>query len=320
LVLVLIRTYRKKLRSDISRLLLISAALQVLCGGVSGVACAQELTPRAYWPTPSGTNVFGVSYQRSTGDIVTDPSLPLTGVDSDINYLQMSYQRSFSLAGRTAALQVSVPYSRGETEGLVEGEFRRRNTSGLADIRLRLAYNIKGAPSMDAAGFRALRDAPRTIVGASVLVQAPTGDYDVDKVINIGTNRWSIKPAIGVIWPLRPTWLLEFELGAWLFGDNDAFLGETRKQDPILSAEFHLIKRIRPGFWASLDGNFYVGGRTNVGDSAQANLQRNSRVGVTVAFPFRRRHAIRSSVSTGVVTKSGGDFQMFTLSYIYAWN
>lgn len=308
------------MRFDIARLLLTCAALQALCGGVSGVAFAQELTPRAYWPTPNGTNVFVASYQRSTGDIVTDPSLPLTGVDSDINYLQMSYQRSFSLAGRTAALQVSVPYSRGETEGLVEGEFRRRNTSGLGDIRLRLAYNIKGAPSMDVAGFRALRDAPRTIVGASVLVQAPTGDYDVDKVINIGTNRWSIKPAIGVIWPLRPTWLLEFELGAWVFGDNDAFLGETRKQDPILSTEFHLIKRIRPGFWASLDANFYIGGRTNVGDSEQANLQRNSRVGVTVAFPFRRRHAIRSSVSTGVVTKSGGDFQMFTLSYIYAWN
>ena len=308
------------MRFDIARLLLTCAALQAFCGGVSGVAFAQELTPRAYWPTPNGTNVFVASYQRSTGDIVTDPSLPLTGVDSDINYLQMSYQRSFSLAGRTAALQVSVPYSRGETEGLVEGEFRRRNTSGLGDIRLRLAYNIKGAPSMDVAGFRALRDAPRTIVGASVLVQAPTGDYDVDKVINIGTNRWSIKPAIGVIWPLRPTWLLEFELGAWVFGDNDAFLGETRKQDPILSTEFHLIKRIRPGFWASLDANFYIGGRTNVGDSEQANLQRNSRVGVTVAFPFRRRHAIRSSVSTGVVTKSGGDFQMFTLSYIYAWN
>ena len=308
------------MRFDIARLLLTCAALQALCGVVSGVAFAQELTPRAYWPTPNGTNVFVASYQRSTGDIVTDPSLPLTGVDSDINYLQMSYQRSFSLAGRTAALQVSVPYSRGETEGLVEGEFRRRNTSGLGDIRLRLAYNIKGAPSMDVAGFRALRDAPRTIVGASVLVQAPTGDYDVDKVINIGTNRWSIKPAIGVIWPLRPTWLLEFELGAWVFGDNDAFLGETRKQDPILSTEFHLIKRIRPGFWASLDANFYIGGRTNVGDSEQANLQRNSRVGVTVAFPFRRRHAIRSSVSTGVVTKSGGDFQMFTLSYIYAWN
>ena len=307
------------MRFDIARLLLTCATLQALCVGVSGVAFAQELTPRAYWPTPNGTNVFVASYQRSTGDIVTDPSLPLTGVDSDIDYLQLSYQRTFSLAGRTAALQLSVPYSEGRTEGLVEGEFRCRDTSGLGDTRLRLAYNIKGAPSMDAAGFQALRDKPQTIVGASLLIQAPTGDYDADRVINIGTNRWSVKPAIGVIWPLRPTWLLEFEVGAWLFGDNDDFLGETRKQNPILSTELHLVKRIRRGFWASLDANFYVGGRTSVGDSEQANLQRNARVGATVVFPFKHGHAIRSSISSGVVTESGGDFKMFTLSYLYAW-
>ena len=318
-MLALIQIYRRHLRIDITRLLLTCAALQALCGGLSGGAFAQELTPRAYWPTPNGTNVFVLSYQRSTGDIVTDPSLPLTGVDSEIDYLQMSYQRTFSLAGRTAAIQLSVPYSQGATEGLVDGEFLRRDTSGLGDTRLRLAYNIKGAPSMDAAGFQTLRNAPQTIVGASLLIQAPTGDYQSDKLINIGTNRWSMKPAIGVIWPLRPTWLLEFELGAWIFGDNDDFLGEKRKQDPILSTEFHLIKRIRRGFWASLDANFYVGGRTSVGDSEQANLQRNARVGATVVFPFKSGHAIRSSVSTGVVTESGGDFQMFTLSYIYAW-
>ncbi len=90
---------------------------------------------------------------------------------------------------------------------------------------------------MDAAGFQALRANPQIIVGASLLVQAPTGEYDPDEVINIGTNRWAVKPAIGVIWPIRPTWLLEFEIGAWFFGDNDEFLGETREQDPILSTE-----------------------------------------------------------------------------------
>jgi hypothetical protein len=132
-----------------------------------------------------------------------------------------------------------------------------------------------------------LRDAPHMIVGASLLVQAPTGNYQADKLINIGTNRWSIKPAIGVIWPVHPTWLLEFEVGAWFFADNDDFLGETRKQDPILSTEVHLIKRFRPGFWASLDANYYVGGRTSVGDSEKANLQRNSRLGATVVSPIR---------------------------------
>ena len=286
-----------------------------LCGTVS----AQELTPRAYWPTPNGTNVFVVAYQKSAGDIVTDPSLPLTGVDSDIDYLQLSYQRTFSLGGRTTTMQLSLPYSRGETAGVLDGEFLSRSTSGLGDTRVRLSYNIKGAPSMDRAGFQALRAAPQTIVGASLLVQAPTGDYDADKLINIGTNRWSIKPAIGVIWPIRATWLLEFEVGAWFFGDNDDFLDETRKQDPILSTEFHVIKRIRSGFWASLDANFYVGGRTSVSGNEQANLQRNSRLGATVVYPFKGRHAIRSSFSTGVVAESGGDFEMFTLSYIYAW-
>lgn len=284
-----------------------------------GIASAQELAPRANWPTPNGTNVLVMTYQKTTGDIVTDPSLPLTGVDSDIDYLQLSYQRTFNWAGRTATMQLSVPYSQGETQGLLEGELRRRETSGLGDTRLRLAYNIKGAPSMDVAGFQALRNTPRTIVGASVLIQAPSGDYDADKVINIGTNRWSVKPAIGVIWPLYPTWLLEFELGAWFFGDNDDFLGETRKQDPVLSVEAHLVKRIRHGFWASLDANFYAGGRTSIGDGPPAKAQRNSRFGATLVYPFKGRHAIRTSVSTGVVTETGGDFEMFTLSYIYVW-
>ncbi len=304
-------------RVIVSRIVL--AFLLTTIAPLFGTVSAQELAPRAYWPTPNGTNVLVLAYQKSTGDIVTDPSLPLTGVDSDIDYLQLSYQRTFSLAGRTSTMQLSVPYSQGRTEGLVDGEFLSRDTSGMGDARLRLSYNISGAPSMDAAGFKALRAAPQTIVGASLLIQAPSGDYEADKVINIGTNRWSIKPAIGVIWPMRPTWLLEFELGAWLFGDNDDFLGETRKQDPILSAEFHLVKRIQSGFWASLDANFYVGGRTSVNGGEQANLQRNSRFGATVVYPFKGRHAIRSSVSTGVVTESGGDFEIFALSYLYVW-
>lgn len=282
-------------------------------------ASAQELTPRAYWPLPNGTNVFILTYQKSTGDIVTDPSLPITGVDSDIDYIQLAYQRTFSLIGRTASIQLSQPFADGATEGSAEGTALRRELTGLTDARARLSVNLKGAPSMDAAGFQALRADPQTIVGASLLVQAPTGEYEPDKVINIGSNRWAVKPAIGVIWPIRPTWLLEFEIGVWFFGDNDDFLGETREQDPILSAEVHLVKRIRSSFWVSLDANFYEGGRTSVGEIEQANLQRNSRVGATIVVPIKGKHAIRGSVSTGVATESGGDYEMLTLSYVYAW-
>jgi len=299
----------------------------LLCLGVvlpvfsfwSHAVSAQELAPRAYWPAPEGTNVLVVGYQYSVGDVVTDPSLLISGVESKTNFAQVSYQRTLSLFGRTANMQFNLPFSRGLTEGFVDGEFRSRHISAMADARVRLSVNLHGAPAMDADGFRALRAKPRTLVGASLMIQAPTGGYQPDKLINAGTNRWALKPALGIIWPVRPTWLLEFELGAWLYNDNDNFQQQTRQQDPILSTEFHLVKRIRPGLWVSLDLNYYVGGRTTVDNVEQSDLQRNSRIGVTAVFPFKRRHAIRASLSTGIITESGGDFESGSLNYAYAW-
>jgi hypothetical protein len=112
---------------------------------------------------------------------------------------------------------------------------------------------------------------------------------------------------------------VEADVGAWFFTDNDEFLGTTRQQDPIYSAEFHLVRRVKPGFWASLDLNFYVGGQTTVGQDLRADLQRNSRFGGTVVIPFKGRHAIRTSYSTGIVTNSGGDYETFSLNYAYVW-
>lgn len=286
---------------------------------ITGNVSAQELAPRAYWPAPVGTNVAVLVYQRNSGDIVIDPSLPITGVESEIDYLQVGYQRFFSLFGRTTTVQLNLPWADGSTEGIVDGEFRQRNTTGLTDARLRLAINLKGAPAMDVAGFQALRNDPKTIIGASVLVQAPTGEYDSDRLINLGTNRWAVKPALGMIVPLHPTWLFEIEVGAWLIGDNDDFLGETRKQDPIISTEVHLIKRIRPGFWASLDANYYTGGETQIGAEFRDDLQRNARAGITFVFPIKGRQALRAGFSTGISTRSGGDFEMYTLGWAYAW-
>lgn len=282
-------------------------------------SCAQELTPRAYWPAPEGTNILALGYQRSTGDIVTDPSLPISGVDSETDFGQVSYQRTLNLFGRTSTLHINLPYARGLTEGFVGAEFRSRNISALADSRVRLSVNLRGAPAMDGDAFRELRKHPRLIVGTSFLLQLPTGDYNPEKLINAGTNRWALKPALGVIWPVKPTWLLEFELGAWIYGHNDDFQGRIRKQSPMLASELHLVKRIRPGFWASLDINYYVGGRTTVDRVEQPDLQRNSRIGATLVFPFQRQHALRVSLSTGMLTKSGGDFDSFSLSYVYAW-
>jgi len=276
---------------------------------------SQELTPRAYWPTPRGTQILILGYNRSTGDVVSDPSLPVVGVDSDIHLGLIAYTRTLSLWGRTANLLIEVPYSKGTTEGDLEGDSMRRDFSGFGDLGLTLSVNLLGAPSMTPSEFQELRQKPHPILGASVKVVAPTGEYDAEKLINIGTNRWAVKGELGYMIPIKPRWLLEFELGGWLIGDNDSFLGETREQDPVFTGEVHLVRRFKPGFWASLDLNYYTGGRSTIGGVEVADLQRNSRLGGTVVVPIRRRHTVKVGYSTGVVTGSGGDYEMLLLSF-----
>ena len=293
-------------------------ATVLLCAALAGgEALAQDLTPRTYWPAPTGTRLLIVGYAYQTGDVVTDPSIPITGVDSKIDSAVLAYQQTLDILGRTGNLQFEVPYVDGTTTGMVSDEPGRRDVSGFGDIGATLTINLVGAPSMSPAEFQALRRNPHPILGASIKIVAPTGEYEPDKLINIGTNRWAVRFRLGYIRPLTPKWLLEMSAGAWFFQDNDEFLGETRKQDPIGALNIHLVRRFSPGFWASLDLNYYVGGHTTVGAERRADLQRNSRLGLSVAYPFRRRHAFKLGISEGVVTQSGGDFRSITFNYVY---
>jgi len=282
---------------------------------VAASGTAQELSPRAYWPAPKGTKVAVVGYQYSTGDVVTDPSLPILGVDSRINSSYAAYLQTLNLWGRTANVIVELPYSWGTTVGTLDGEPARRDFSGFADLGVTLSVNLLGAPTMTPSDFQELRRKPRTIFGATVKVLAPTGSYDVEKLINVSGNRWAVKTELGFVFPLRPRWLLELEVGTWFFGDNDDFLGATREQQPVAAVQLHLVRRFKPGFWAALDANYYTGGRSTIDGIELGDLQRNSRLGATIAVPFGGRHAVKVGYSTGVVTESGGDYKMFLVTY-----
>lgn len=296
----------------------ICLAVVLLCAALASVdALAQDLTPRTYWPAPKGTRLLILGYAHQTGDVVTDPSIPITGVDSRIDSAVLAYQQTIDLFGRTGNVQLEMPYVDGTTTGMVSDEPGRRDVAGIGDISATLTINLLGAPSMSPADFQALRQTPRPILGASIKIVAPTGKYEADRLINIGTNRWAMRLQLGYVRPLSPKWLLEMSAGAWFFQDNDEFLGMTRKQDPIGALNFHLVRRFSPGFWTSLDLNYYLGGHTTVGGERNADLQRNSRLGLSLAYPFKGRHAVKLGISEGVVTESGGDFRTLSLNYIY---
>ena len=278
-------------------------------------AAAQELTPRLYWPAPKGTQLLVAGYSRAAGDVLFDRTIPLYEVDSDINVGILAYVQTLSLWGRSSNIMVELPYSWGTTKGLVEDYPAQRDFSALGDLGFTLTVNLMGAPSMTREDFLALRADPHPIIGASLKVIAPTGEYDSDRLINVGANRWATRLQLGTIIPIRPGWLLEAAAGIWVYGDDDEFLTGAREQDSVYSLEAHLIKRFRPGFWASLDFTYFTGGRQTIGGERLEDVQKNAKVGATVVIPFAGRHAVKIGYANGTVTKYGSDFDQFLMTY-----
>lgn len=300
------------------RVLFCPAIALLLLSTIAGVATAQELAPRAYWPTPVGARLVMTGYSLSTGDIVTDASLPITGVDSRIHGMVAGYQQTFDLLGRTTSARIEVPYVIGSTTGTAFGQSAQRDVDGIGDIALTFSINLLGAPAMDRESFLTMVRDPSPILGASLRIVAPTGDYDNERFVNVGTNRWSTRLQLGYIHPFGNRWGLELAAGAWLFGTNDDFVGMTRTQDPIFAGEVHLIRIMSSGTWVSLDANYYAGGRSHLDGESNADFQRNSRLGLSASWPFKLRHAIKASFSTGIATESGGDYEIYSLTYSYA--
>jgi hypothetical protein len=278
---------------------------------------AQELEPRAYVPAPVGLNLLLAADNVSSGDLSFDPSLPITQAHANLNAAVAGYFRTINFFGRSANAGIAVPYIRGDVSGVYLGQPVSAHRSDFGDPRLRLAVNLYGAPAMTPREYAAFHE--ETIVGASLYVVPPLGSYDSTKLVNVGSNRWSFKPEIGASHAIGP-WRLEADIGGWFFTDNSNFWnGKLRQQDPIGSLQLHAIYTFRQGLWIAVDGNYYTGGRTTIDGKENFDLQKNSRVGVTLALPITRQQSIKIAYSVGARTTVGGDFQTIGVSYQYGW-
>lgn len=280
---------------------------------------SQQMSPRTFWPAPDGTRVAVFGYAFADGDVLVDQSLPLRDMDSQIHTAIFAYMQTFGLAGRTANILVEVPYTWAHSNGQYLGEPVQGTYSGFNDLGLTLTVNLMGAPSMDSKEFMNLRTKPRPILGASLKVVAPTGEYNRGKLLNTGTNRWAFRPRLGFVLPLTRKWLMELEAGAWFFTDDGAFVSGHRHQAPIFAGEIHLIRRFSPGFWASLDTTYFRGGRQTIGGNQLDDFQNNARIGTTLVFPFAKRQAIKVGLSTSLTTEHGNDFNEALLTYTLAF-
>ena len=282
-----------------------------------GIAGAQEIEPRAYTYAPIGVNflVAGIGY--SQGGISFDPAVPLTNAKLKTDLAALAYARVLEIGGQSARFELIAPYASLSGTAEYVGQPVAREISGFGDPKQRLSMNFLGAPALNLKEFAGYQH--DLIVGGSLQVSLPVGQYDRDKLVNIGSNRWYVKPELGISkgWG---RWTLEGTTAVTFFGANDDFFGgKHREQAPIYTFQGHLVYGFPSGIWGALTAAYLTGGRSTLDGVRGNDLQQNSRIGATLAFPVDRNNSIKLYASSGVYTRTGTDFDTIGIAWQYRW-
>ena len=282
-----------------------------------GTLRAQQLEPRAYSSAPVGMNILGLAALFSSGGEVTDPASPIQNIEARVSTAVPYYGRTFGLLGRQASVTIATPIANAEIHGDVQTVGRSIDRTGVLDPQMRFALNLLGGPAMALQEFR--QHKPETTLGASIVVNAPFGQYDPVKLINLGTNRWACKPELGLSQPVGD-WIFEVYAGVWLFEDNNNFFGgKVRRQEPLASYQGHIVYEVKPRLWASADYTYFTGGETTVNGVAQHDRQDNTRGGLTLSVPVGLSQSFKLTYARGVTVRIGSKTDTIGAAWQVAW-
>jgi hypothetical protein len=299
------------------------AAVLELCA--LGIAWGQDLAPRAYVITPLHFNSITLTYSYNSGSLLFDGAVPITGATANITTPIFTVYHSLNFFGRSANIVASLPYGVGNFKGVALGAEAHAYRSGLLDSVYRFSVNLKGAHAMQPVDYGKWRQ--KMLIGASLKIIAPTGQYDPTKLINWGNNRWAFKPEIGYSqrWG---HWVVDAYASAWFFTTNQEFFSynqyfpgaQTQSESPVVAFEGHLSYDFKPRLWISFDANFWHGGETSLsGVVNPVTEQRSSRVGATAAIPLTKHQSLKFSYNNGAYINYGGNYQNVSAAWQYSW-
>ncbi len=296
--------------------------LLVLAASPALRLCGQDLSPRAYVISPVSSNAIVLTWSFYDGGLNLNGTIPITGATGTYHVPVLSYYHSLDFFGRSANVTASLPYGVGTFSGEVFGTQKSIYRSGLLDFNVRVSVNLIGGPAMPLEKF--VKWKQKTLLGASVKIVAPTGQYDAVKLVNWGIHRWAFKPELGFSrrWG---KWMIDAYGGAWFFTTNPTFFATPRPlpqtESPIGSFEGHLSRDLgKFRWWASLDGNFWFGGATTLnGIPDPSTRQTSSRIGATVSIPVTRHQSFKVAYSRGTYIRFGGDYHNLQVAWQYSW-
>jgi hypothetical protein len=279
---------------------------------------AQFTDPRTYTVAPVVLNQIELDYAYAHTSASLDPSLEVVGAHVVLNTGVLSYTHNFSALGHLSWIKATLPYA--SVSGSVAGTDLARSENGAGDASFELAALLTGGKALSPEQFATYESA--MTVGMSLTVSAPTGEYEPDRLLNLGSHRWSFKPEFAVSIPFGPEqkWVVDGYINAYFFTDNTEYHGvEVLRQEALPGIEGHLSYSPTSSFWASLDLRYSFRGDTVVDGLDQNNTQQNLTVGSEASWSANDHNSLMLVFAKAVVHQNAPAYTGIALKYVYSW-
>lgn len=279
---------------------------------------SQDLEPRLSAVGPTKLNFVIVSYMYSTGNILTDVALPIKDLNASIHTGVIGYVRTFKLFGVLNKFDVEAPYSFASWDLYVQEDDTTTQRSGFGDPMFRWGIIFFGGPALTPSEF-AKAELKKFRMGFGIRIRAPLGQYDPEKVFNIGMNRWAFKLALTAGFQAKKM-LFETKLAIWVFTANTNFYGgNTLHQNPMACIQFHWSYVFKPGLWIAASFDIYGYGKISLNNAEYKNVIENTRVGLALAIPLAKGHTIKLTYNAGASARFGVNFNTLAIVYQFMW-
>ncbi len=297
-----------------------------LCGvivlGLAVPCGAQEIEPRRWSHLPTGLNFAGAGYVYTEADISDSPALRLEDVEMEMDTWGAQYIRTFELFGKSARVDIAQAYQTGYWAGLLNSSPASTERSGWTDTIARFAVNVYGAPPLTGKAFGSYHAnlEEETIAGVALAVHLPTGQYKEERLINLGTNRFTIRPQAGIVHS-KGKWSVELTGSVWFFTENDEFFEGTKLEtDPLYVGQGHIWYTFRPGLWIGAGGGFGYGAQSTINGIAEDDRREVLGFVASFSYPLSRDWGVkiayagrRRQVSTG------SDSDTVAIGFAHSW-
>ena len=298
-------------------------ALAITCP----ILALAQVPPRFYWKSLSDANAVPVIFQSLSGNAnPMDPAHLVSANSSvDANVVVAGYAKMLPLFDRTLTLAVLEPMGRISGNTTVAGESYNQDANGFGDPMVEVGLNLIGPKAMRSIPDL-LRYEPKLSLDVIVDVAFPIGDYDSNRPLNLGQNRWYGRVGTPVIYQIGP-WVpgrrTTFEVlpSVWAFTDNSDYVGHNLSTDPIFELEAHLTRDLTETLWGSLDATYFAGGKSSI-DGVGGDPLHNLGVGFTLGYQITDNLSFTAGYMATVNDNGPNDLRMdgFRISLTYGWH